>query len=61
MDVQVIPATIGTYLSLWIAQIVQNHYSHDLKHYYETIINYNLQVIILYLYYTICWSILGTI
>ena len=43
MAVQVMDTPIGPDLTLQIAQIAQNHYSHDLHHYDETIINYNLQ------------------
>ena len=43
MDLQVVSATIGPDFTLWIEQIVQNHYSHDLQHNYETTFNHNLQ------------------
>ena len=43
MDVQVVATTTGTDLTLWIEQIVQNHFSHDLHYYYETTIKFILQ------------------
>ena len=42
MDVQVVVSIIGPALNLLIKQIIQNHYSFDLHHYYETTINCNL-------------------
>ena len=43
MNVQVVATTIGPDLTLWIGQIIQGYYSHDLYHYYETMINCYLQ------------------
>ena len=42
MDIQVAATIIGPDLTLQIKQIVQNHYSRDLNHYYETTINCSL-------------------
>ena len=43
MDIQVVATTFGPDLALWIAQIVLNHYLHNLQYYNETTTNYNLQ------------------
>ena len=43
MDLKVVSTTIGPDLTLWFAQIIQNHYLHDLHPYYKTTISYNLQ------------------
>ena len=38
-----VSTTISHSLTLQIGQIILNHYSHELHHYYETTINYTLQ------------------
>ena len=43
MDIQAVYTTIGPDLILQIKQIMQNHYSLDLYHYYITITNHNFQ------------------
>ena len=43
MDEQVVVITIGPNLNPQIEKIVQNHYSHDLDHYYKTTIIRYLQ------------------
>ena len=43
MDVQFVITTIGPDLTLWIVCITQNHYSHDLHHFYYIITNWYLQ------------------
>ena len=38
-----IAITFGPDLTPWTEKIVQNHYSHDLHHYYKLTISYNLK------------------
>ena len=43
MDLQVVAFIFWPELTLQIDQIILNHYSHNLHHYYKITINYNLQ------------------
>ena len=65
MAVKVVSSNIGSDLILLIEQIIQNHYSHNLNHYYEATIYYYLQpnytTLVLYNILDYSWYPLGVV